>query len=148
MSRPVEAAVESLSTTRSCIVSRWTLIYDGDCGFCRRQVDLVMRWDRADRLTAIPFQSAELERYEVEREAAERAMQLVAPSGVVWSGAAAARELARLLPALWPFAWLFRIPGAMCLAERTYRWIARHRHRLGCESRACRRGDTRRRPDS
>ncbi len=139
---------EARSAARICIVSGWTLIYDGDCKFCRRQVNLIARWDRMDRLTAVPFQTAELELYGVSREAAEQAMQLVAPSGAVWSGAAAARELAGLLPTLRPFVWMFRVPGAMFLAERTYRWIARHRHRLGCESSVCRRGDTRRLTDS
>ncbi|MGD8699284.1 MAG: DUF393 domain-containing protein [Gemmatimonadales bacterium] len=129
-------------------MSRWTLIYDGDCGFCRRQVALIARWDRAGRLTAIPFQDADLERYGVSREDAEQAMQLVGPSGAVWAGATAARELAWLLPALRPFAWLFRLPGAMFLAERVYRWIARHRHRFGCESRVCRRGGSDPRPES
>jgi predicted DCC family thiol-disulfide oxidoreductase YuxK len=138
---------EELSTKYLCAVSKWTLIYDGECEFCRRQVGLVARWDRAGHIEAVPFQRAELERYGVGRDAAEQAMQLVAPSGAVWSGAAAARELSRLLPTLRPFAWLFYVPGATFIAERTYRWVAKHRHRFGCKSRVCRRGDTRRRTD-
>lgn len=120
----------------------WTLIYDGDCEFCRRLVALVNRLDWKSRLTVVPFQRADLERYRVSRAAAEQAMQLLAPSGTVWSGAAAARELARLLPALRPAAWLFHVPGVTALAERVYRWIARRRHRFGCGSGSCRRGDT------
>jgi predicted DCC family thiol-disulfide oxidoreductase YuxK len=128
-------------------VREWTLIYDGDCEFCRRLVALVKRLDWKSRLSGMPFQGADLERYGVSHAAAEQAMHLVAPSGGVWSGAAAARELARLLPALRPAAWLFHVPGVMALAERVYRWIARRRHRLGCGSGTCRRGDTARRPD-
>lgn len=148
MSRPVGTAVEAASVKHVPAVPGWTLIYDGECGFCRRLVDLVLRWDRAGRLATVPFQGVVLERYGVSREAAEQAMQLVAPSGAVWSGAAAARELTALLPRLRPLGWLFRVPGAMFLAERTYRWIARNRHRFGCESRFCRRGDTERRAGS
>ncbi len=141
-------AVETASTKHVSGAPGWTLIYDGECEFCRRQVGLILRWDRAGRLTAVPFQGVVLERYGVSREDAEQAMQLVAPSGTVWSGAAAARELMSLLPRLRAFGWLFRVPGAMFLAERTYRWVARHRHRFGCKSRVCRRGDTERRADT
>jgi predicted DCC family thiol-disulfide oxidoreductase YuxK len=144
MSKPVGMAVEAASSKHDSAVREWTLIYDGECEFCRRQVDFIVRCDRTGCLTAVPFQGVVLERYGVGREAAEQAMQLVAPSGAVWSGAAAARELVSLLPRLRPFGWLFRVPGAMFLAERAYRWIARHRHRFGCASRVCRRGDTER----
>lgn len=116
------------------------MIYDGECQFCRRLVALISRLDRKTRLKALPFKDVDLHRFGVSREAAEQAMQLAAPSGAVWSGAAAARELTRLLPALRPLGWLFHVPGAMGVAERVYRWIAKRRHRLGCASGVCRRG--------
>ena len=119
---------------------RWTLIYDGQCEFCRRQVDLALRWDVDRRIEAVPFQTAELERYGVSRDSAADAMHLIAPTGTIWSGAAAARELSRLLPRTRPLSWVLEVPGAMVVAERAYRSIARRRHRLGCESTACRRG--------
>jgi predicted DCC family thiol-disulfide oxidoreductase YuxK len=127
-------------------VSRWTLIFDGDCRFCRGQVGAVKRLDSADRIDLVPYQAAELESYGVSRKAAEQAMHLVAPSGAVWSGAAAARELFRLMPVLRPLAWLFRVPGVMFVAERMYRWVARRRHRFGCESSTCKRGAAKSRP--
>jgi predicted DCC family thiol-disulfide oxidoreductase YuxK len=119
---------------------RWTLIYDGQCDFCRRQVEIALRWDVNRRIDAVPFQAADLGRYGVSRDAAQDAMHVVAPSGTVWRGAAAARELSRLIPRTRLVSWLFAMPGAMIVAERTYRKIARRRHRLGCESAACRRG--------
>lgn len=118
----------------------YTLVYDGDCRFCRRQVDLIERWDRGDAIEAVPFQTADLQRLGVSRAAAEEAMHLVSPGGETWRGAAAARELLTLLPGGRLVAWLFDLPGAMYLAERAYRWIARRRHRFGCGSDLCRRG--------
>ena len=41
--------------------ARATLIYDGNCGFCRRWVERVRRWDRRGRLEMVPYQTAELE---------------------------------------------------------------------------------------
>ncbi len=118
----------------------WTLIFDGDCGFCRRQVRWIQRHDARGLIAPVPLQVADLDRYGVSRAAAEEAMHLVAPSGTVWRGAAAARELLRLLPGIRHLVWVFHIPGVMFVAERVYRWVARRRHRFGCESPVCRRG--------
>ncbi len=122
------------------MTSQWTLIYDGECEFCRRQVDRVARWDRNERITPVPFQDADLSRYGLSRAAAEEAMHLVSPREEVWRGAQAGREIVQLLPGGKLLSWLFRLPGAMFIAERVYRWVARRRHRFGCESDVCRRG--------
>lgn len=119
---------------------RWVLVYDGDCEFCQKQVQLVERLDQQQRIEAIPFQSADLEAYGVDRRAAEEAMHLVTPSGKVRRGAEAARDVLRLLPRLRPLAWVFWVPGALPVAEAVYRWVARRRHRFGCTSAACQRG--------
>jgi predicted DCC family thiol-disulfide oxidoreductase YuxK len=116
------------------------LIYDGDCEFCRRQVEFLRRHDVAGRIRAVAFQENDPARYGVSRAAAEEAMHLVAPDGRVWRGSAAAREVLALIPSLSFLTWLFRLPGAMFIAERAYRWVARRRHRFGCASAACGRG--------
>lgn len=120
----------------------WTLIYDGDCRFCRRFVRLLERWDRRGRLRAVPFQSAaELALLPpIARASLEQAMHLVSPDGVVLAGAAAAPAILRLLPGGRLLAWTFRIPGVPAFAEVVYRSVARNRHRLGCGSSTCERG--------
>lgn len=131
---------ESAERSEPAPPRRWMLIYDGACGFCRRQVRWIQRHDTRGLIVPVPFQVAELERYGVSPAAAEEAMHVVAPSGTVWRGAAAAREVLRLLPRLRLLVWFFHIPGAMFVAERVYRWVARRRHRFGCDSPVCRRG--------
>jgi predicted DCC family thiol-disulfide oxidoreductase YuxK len=103
-------------------------------------VRFIERHDTNDRIEAMPLQRADLGRFGVSRQAAEEAMQLVSPAGEVRSGAAAARRVLELLPKFKPLAWLFYLPGAMFVAERLYRWVARRRHRFGCDSAVCRRG--------
>lgn len=109
-----------------------TLIYDGNCGFCRRWVARLDRWDRrrrirkiasADRasLPDLPF---------IPDESLARAMHLVTPDGDVYAGAAAAREMLRWLPGGAVLRPLFYIPGAQWLADVTYRYIAEHRDSL------------------
>lgn len=122
--------------------ANWTLIYDGDCEFCRLQIDRLIRWDTRGRIDPIPFQRADLDCYGIDSADAAEAMYAVSPTCGVFRGAAAAREVFRLLPRARPLAWLLRLPGAMSVAESAYRWLAKRRHRFGCSSESCRRGVT------
>ena len=120
----------------------WTLIYDGDCDFCRRCVRLLARWDTHRRVRTAPFQDAGALAGlpTIPRAALEAAMQLVTPSGGVLGGARAAPSILRLLPGGRPLAALLHLPGVPALAGRVYAAVARNRHRLGCGSAACTRG--------
>lgn len=120
----------------------WTLVYDGDCAFCRRCVDLVGRWDVHRRVRAVTFQDPDglAGLPPIPRPALEAAMHLVSPSGEVRAGAEAVPAILRLLPLGPAAAWVFAIPGVPALAARFYGAVARNRHRLGCGSNACRRG--------
>jgi predicted DCC family thiol-disulfide oxidoreductase YuxK len=116
-----------------------TLIFDGDCGFCRRAVSFLKQWDKYGRLRFVPFQDrAALARLpEIPRRNLEEAMHLVTPNGEIFVGAAAVPVMMRVLRWGMPVALLFRIPGVPWLAAKIYRIIARNRHRLGCESSTC-----------
>src|SRR5438552_15520456 len=59
---------------------RPTLIYDGECGFCRRSVDLLRRWDREQRIALVPFQDqARVAAFGIPLPALAAAMHLVLP---------------------------------------------------------------------
>jgi acetyl esterase len=108
-----------------------TVIYDGDCGFCRQSVELLRRWDREHVLRFVPFQDgAAVARFEIALPALAAAMHLVLPDGRVFAGADAAPELLRLLPGKRWLAPVFRVPGVLPLARRAYAWIAARRRCL------------------
>jgi predicted DCC family thiol-disulfide oxidoreductase YuxK len=110
---------------------RATLIYDGECGFCRDAVNLVARWDRDGRLRYVPFQDgAAVRRFGIPLPALAAAMHLVLPDGRVFAGADAAPEIARLLPGRRWLAWPFAVPGVRPVARRVYAWIAARRRCL------------------
>ena len=103
-----------------------TLIYDASCGFCRRWVARLKRWDRHDRLRLLPLQDpAAPALARRPREELQRAAHLVRPDGGVFAGASAARELLAYLPAGWLLRAPLSLPGAMAAADFLYRWIAR-----------------------
>ena len=119
------------------------LVYDGQCRFCEHCVGLVRRWDRAGRVIAVPFQDVAAWHGVpgLSCEALATQMHVVSPVGRVYAGAAAAAPLLRQLPGGGAVAALLDLPGVGRVASRAYRWVARHRHCLGCASSACRRGD-------
>src|SRR5437867_12678884 len=109
---------------------RPTLIYDGECGFCRSSVDLARSWDREHRLDTVPFQDQELvAAFGIPLPALAAAMHLVLPDGRVFAGADAAPEILRLLRRRW-LAAIFLVPGVRPVARRVYAWIARQRRCL------------------
>jgi predicted DCC family thiol-disulfide oxidoreductase YuxK len=102
------------------------LIYDARCGFCRRWVARLKRWDRRDRLRLLPLQDPDAPALAGRpRDELQRAAHLVRPDGAVFAGAQAARELCGYLPGGWLPKALFAVPGVLPVAERAYGWIAR-----------------------
>lgn len=104
-----------------------TLLYDAECGFCRRRV---RRWRRAigDRVTFACYQAAAPAYPEIPRERLARAVHLIRPDGAVLSGAEAVFELLALRPALRPLRALYHaFPPFAAISEWAYALVARHR---------------------
>lgn len=113
---------------------RPVLIYDGECGICRRSVRWVRARDPEHRVETIPYQDPSVGRRfpEIPAERLEAAIQLVRPDGRRFEGARAVEELLGLLPGWRIPALLFRVPGVRRLARRVYARVARSRRRFGC----------------
>ena len=107
--------------------SKPLIVYDGDCGFCRYWI---ARWQSTtgDRVEYAPYQQAADSFPQIPREHFKEAVQLIEPSGEVFSGAHAVfRTLAFGAHKRWPL-WLYRFgPGVAPLTEHIYRFVADHR---------------------
>src|SRR3989442_12071139 len=105
-----------------------TLIYDGECGVCRKAVELLGRWDREHVLRFVPFQdSVAVARFGIALPALAAAMHLVSPDGRVYPGADAIPALLRLFTGRRWLAPLFPHPGVMPPHRPVYAWIAGRR---------------------
>ncbi len=108
-------------------ITKPLLIYDGDCGFCRRWI---ARWQSltGDRVEYAPFQEVASEFPEIPKEQFETSVQLIEPNEKVSSGAEAVfRTLAYVPGKQWTL-WMYeKIPGAAAISEWSYRLVARHR---------------------
>jgi predicted DCC family thiol-disulfide oxidoreductase YuxK len=110
--------------------SRWVVLYDPDCGFCRWSLAQLLALDRRGALRPVALGSEEADTLLADMPPQERAASwhLVAPDRRRWSAGAAAPPLLRLLPGGGaPAAVLERVPRP---TERAYRWVADHRPAL------------------
>jgi predicted DCC family thiol-disulfide oxidoreductase YuxK len=108
-------------------VERAVILFDSGCGFCRRSVERILRWDRNGRLRPVALQDPEagelLGGMDAERKMGS--WHLVTADGRVYSAGAAFTPLLRLLPGGRPLASVTAaFPG---LTERAYRYVARTR---------------------
>jgi len=119
-------------------VSDLTLVYDGECGFCQGWAEWVHRHDVKGQIRLMTCQSNERrERLpQIREEDCLRAMYVIFPDNRFYSGADAAPHILEALPRWRWCLLLFRIPGTLLLARPIYRFIARHRRNLGCDSHA------------
>jgi predicted DCC family thiol-disulfide oxidoreductase YuxK len=116
--------------------SRWIVLYDSDCGFCRWSLARLLALDRNRRLRPVALGTPEADELLADLTPEQRAASwhLIAPDGRRASGGPAAAPLLRLLPAGHaPAAVLERMPRT---TERAYRWVADHRSTLSKAIRA------------
>jgi predicted DCC family thiol-disulfide oxidoreductase YuxK len=108
-------------------VSSAVLLFDGECGFCRRSVERILRWDRRGRLRPVALQDPEADELlgGLDEERKMASWHLVTNDGRSYSAGAAFPPLLRLLPGGRPLAAVTAaFPG---LTERAYRYVARTR---------------------
>lgn len=107
------------------------VLYDADCGVCRWLADRLSRWDSRGALTFESIQSTNGQEllHAIPEQARLDAMHAVTGDGRVWSGGEALRVLLEVLPG-------GKVPATIAGAfpettELAYRFVARHRERLG-----------------
>src|SRR6185295_8056212 len=107
--------------------ARPLLLFDGDCGFCRRWI---LRWKALTRgrVDYAPSQEAGSRFPEIPVEDFRRSVQLVLPDGRVFRGAEAVFASLSFAPRGGRLLSAYRkVPGFAALTEAIYRAIADHR---------------------
>jgi len=125
------------------MAARGWVLYDGDCGFCRRWVG---RWKPV--LERYGFRTAPLQTPWVVEKLGDspdllQDIRVLTPAGESVRAEFAYLYVAKRIWWLWPLGMLFSLPGLRHLTGFVYRWFARNRY---CISGAC--GLDSRRPSS
>ncbi len=108
-----------------------TVLYDGDCGFCKICVGVLLRWDRDGRVYPAPIQSPEGDALLASLAPSERlrSAHLATAEGVLLSGGEAAPVLFRQLPGGRPLAGLSAM--LMPATKLAYNLLTRLRSVIG-----------------
>ena len=101
-----------------------TVIFDGECGFCRRSIRLGRRLDWLKR---IDWQART-------GPSTVNKIESVRADGTRLGGFYAVRDIAIHMPLTFLPALLLYIPGVSLLGVPAYRWISENRHRFGGKS--------------
>lgn len=117
------------------------LLYDGQCPFCRREVDYLKRRNRRLLLKFEDISDPQFDpgRYGLTREEVNRVLHGVLPNGKVVRGMAAVRRAYRAVGLGWLTAPT-GLPGIRWIADRLYEAFARNRGRLGRIANGCAHG--------
>jgi predicted DCC family thiol-disulfide oxidoreductase YuxK len=111
---------------------QFKLLYDGQCPFCRREIEWLKGRDRDGRLIAEDISTPEFraESYGLTQDAVEQVIHGVLPDGRIVRRVEALREAYRTVGLGWlaaPTAW----PVVSWFADRAYGVFARNRVTLG-----------------
>ena len=119
------------------------VIFDGQCRFCRRQVERIFRADSGGRLAFVSLHDPLVaERWpDLSHDQLMNEMTIIDRRGKRHGGAGAFKYLTRRLPRWWALAPIMHFPGVMPIARWAYRQIAKRRYRWGkidsCEDGSC-----------
>lgn len=103
------------------------VIFDGDCGFCRRNVE---GWKilLGDRVQFAPSQEVVDQYPQIPYETYEQTVVLVEGDGKFYTGAEAVYRIMALAPGKGGWLWCYRrIPGFAWITEWGYKHVAHHR---------------------
>jgi predicted DCC family thiol-disulfide oxidoreductase YuxK len=131
----------SVTVNQSEGPARPIVVYDGDCSFCRSQVERMKRFDPTGRLEYLPRQTAGLEQRfpKLAHPDFNVGMRLIDSDASISVGADALYQIARRLNGVKYVAWLYRVPIMTQICRFGYARIAARRLRLAqtCQTDTC-----------
>jgi predicted DCC family thiol-disulfide oxidoreductase YuxK len=114
------------------------VLFDGVCNLCNGTVDFMLKRDREKQFSFVALQSEAGEKIKEKfRFPAETDSVILIHREQVFYESDAALEIARLLPAPWKWAVIFKVVP-VGWRNAVYRWIASNRYRWFGKRKECR----------
>lgn len=118
---------------------RIAVLYDGQCGLCKRTVRMLRKLDWMHKLSFVDFHHHDAHKAaapDLTFDELNKALHIRLPDGRTYQGYSAFRMLARHLPPLWITVPFLHLPGARLIGDKLYANVAARRKRCtheGCE---------------
>ena len=123
---------------------RSRIIYDGNCGFCRRSLNQLKIMDIFDVFTPVDFHGLydPAQRHpQLTKKAVISQLYLIEPDGRLYGGFHAFRRMCFSLPMCYPLIPVMYFPGMGVIGPWAYRWVAQNRYLFHantvCRNNAC-----------
>jgi predicted DCC family thiol-disulfide oxidoreductase YuxK len=109
--------------------SRWMIVYDDNCAFCRAQIDKIHKHDQQRVFEFVSNDAPDLliKFPQLEGKDLDASLWLVAPDGTLYAAAEAIYQIMLRLEKYKYLARLYRLPIVHTAAQWAYNWIASHR---------------------
>ena len=104
----------------------YVLLWDGDCGFCRRSVLWVSSQDQQKKIKTLPYQLALQWLPKEVRDLSEKQVHLLDPQGNFWGGAEAAIKVLEII-GYSSLSKVLALPGFSLATDLSYRLVASNR---------------------
>jgi predicted DCC family thiol-disulfide oxidoreductase YuxK len=115
-----------------------TLLFDGACPLCRREMSMLKRRDRSDRLGSVDISdpSFDPKTFGLSKQDVHSRIHGILADGQIVEGVEVFRRAYRAVGIGWLLGWT-RWPILKPIVDAFYRWFARNRHRLTFRRNPC-----------
>lgn len=120
-------------------MKKYSVIYDGDCGFCQATVNFVKKLDWLRKFDFIPFQmEGVFEKYDqINKERCKKELFLIKPNGKYYGGYDGFKIMSVYMPLTFLISWFFFLPGITQIGRMIYKIIAENRHKIRIGKKIC-----------
>jgi len=112
------------------------LIYDDDCGFCKKSLRIIKKFDFFNKIKLSPSNKINAKELGLNKERLLIEMGGVDENSEVFYGADAFEQVFSRIFLFWPIAIFMKIPFVIYISRAIYKWVAQNRSKLtneGCE---------------
>lgn len=118
------------------------VLYDGDCGFCQKSVQIIQSLDWLKKFSFVPFQKDDLlNNYkDLSIDRCKKEIILVIENEkekFYFGGYDAFKRMTVYLPLTFLLSWFFFLPPVAWFGRIVYKKIAENRHRISIGSSKC-----------
>jgi predicted DCC family thiol-disulfide oxidoreductase YuxK len=124
------------------VMKKIVVLFDGQCNFCRSQIDRLARFDGKNRIEYVSLHEPHVKTDypNLSFDQLMEQMWVITPEGQQYGGADSLKYLSRKLPRLWFLMPFLHFPLSMPLWRFLYRQIAKRRYKIA--GRNCDEGGT------